>query len=64
MRTMNTYEIFAPNTSSTAYKPSHIIQAASFAIIDGVYVFYDADLVTILHAVAITPGLFVRTAKG
>ena len=50
VRIMKTYHIFTG--SSTGYNPAHTIQAASFAIVDGVYVFYD-EAMNILHAIAV-----------
>jgi hypothetical protein len=57
---MKTYQIFS-TSSREGSTPTHTIEAASFAIQDGVYVFYDEGM-NILHAIAIMPGLFVRTA--
>jgi len=57
---MKTYEIF--NQSSGAFNPLHTVRAASFEIKDGYYVFYDEGM-NILHAIATSPGLFVRTAE-
>jgi hypothetical protein len=57
---MKTSEIFAG--SSTGYKPGHTLKPAAFNLRDGVYPFYD-DKGNILHAIAITPGLFVRTVE-
>ena len=57
---MKTYEIFAAN--SNGFKPGHIFHANSLAIVNGCYVFYDEGM-NILHAIAIQPGLFVRTVE-
>ena len=57
---MKTYQIF--NQSSNSFEPIHTIQAVSFAVDNGVYIFYD-EKANMLHAIAITPGLFVRTVE-
>ena len=57
---MKKYEIFTG--SSDGFNPAHTIQAAAFNLRDGVYLFYD-DKGTILHAIAATPGLFVKTVE-
>jgi hypothetical protein len=57
---MKTYEIYTG--ASNGYKPTHTVRAASFAIVNGAYVFYD-DAMNILHAIAIAPNLFVKTVE-
>jgi hypothetical protein len=58
--TMKTYQLFT--SSSDGYAPLHTFQAASFDIADGVYIFYD-DARDRLHAIAVAPGLSVKTAE-
>jgi len=57
---MKTYKLF--DKSSTAFDAIHTFKEASFSIEDGVYVFYD-EAMNKLHAIAVSPGLFVKTSE-
>ena len=56
---MKTYMIYMG--SSEGFKPLHTFKAASFMVVDGVYMFYDEEA-NPLHAIAVAPGMFVNTA--
>lgn len=57
---MKTYKIYLG--SSEGFNPIHIFKAASFRVEGNFYIFYD-DIVQPLHAIAISPGMFVRTEE-
>jgi hypothetical protein len=59
---MKTYHIY--NGPSEGYPPVHVVQAAAFVIKNGVYIFLGEDLEQKLHAIAVTPGLLIKTAVG
>ena len=55
---MKTYMIYT--SSSELTKPLHTFKAASFRVVDGVYMFFDQSGEPI-HAIAVAPGVFVKT---
>jgi hypothetical protein len=55
---MKTYEIY--NGGSRLLTPLHTFEAASFHIVDNVYMFYD-EKAEPTHAMAVSQGLFVKT---
>jgi hypothetical protein len=59
---MKTFHIY--NGPSEGYGPTHIIQAAAFTVKNDVYIFLGEDMEQKLHAIAVTPGLLIKTAIG
>jgi hypothetical protein len=57
---MKTYHIY--NGPSEGYTPTHVVQAAAFIVKNGVYIFLDEDMEQKLHAIAVSPGLLIKTA--
>ena len=56
---MKTYHIY--NGPSEGYNPTHIVQAAGFIVKNGVYIFLGEDMEQKLHAIAVAPGLLIKS---